>query len=71
MKNTILIYCILFLSIVMGGKVQAQDWPNLNKYQNENTKLAPPEPGKKRILFIGFEKSKNFNFNSFSFWLCV
>lgn len=53
MKNTILIYYILFLLLFMGGKVKAQDWPNLNKYQNENTKLAPPEPGKKRILFIG------------------
>ena len=53
MKNTILIYCILFLLLFMGGKVKAQDWPNLNKYQNENTKLAPPETGKKRIVFIG------------------
>lgn len=53
MKNKKLVYCILFLTIIMGGKVKAQDWPNLNKYQNENTKLAPREPGKKRILFIG------------------
>jgi hypothetical protein len=45
MKNIKLIYSILFLSIVMGGKVQAQDWPNLNKYQNENANLKPVTPG--------------------------
>ena len=53
MKNIKLIYSILFLSIVMGGKVQAQDWPNLNKYQNENANLKPIAPGQKRIVFMG------------------
>jgi lysophospholipase L1-like esterase len=52
MKNIKLIYSILFL-IVMGGKVQAQDWPNLNKYQNENANLKPIAPGQKRIVFMG------------------
>lgn len=37
----------------MGGKVQAQDWPNLNKYQNENANLKPVAQGDKRIVFIG------------------
>nr|WP_314895564.1 SGNH/GDSL hydrolase family protein [uncultured Flavobacterium sp.] len=53
MKNITLIYCILFLSIFMGGKAQAQDWPNLNKYQNENMNLKPAEAGQKRIVFMG------------------
>lgn len=53
MKNIKLIYSILFLSIVMGGKVQAQDWPSLNKYQNENANLKPIAPGDKRIVFMG------------------
>ena len=53
MKNIKLIYSILFLSIIMGGKVQAQDWPNLNKYQNENANLKPVAQGDKRIVFIG------------------
>ena len=48
MRNTTLIYYILFLSIAMGGKVQAQDWPNLNKYQNENANLKPVSSGQKR-----------------------
>lgn len=37
----------------MGGKIQAQDWANLNKYQNENITLKPLESGQKRILFMG------------------
>jgi len=37
----------------MTGKIQAQDWANLNKYQNENAKLQPLEPGQKRIVFMG------------------
>ncbi|SFF06550.1 SGNH/GDSL hydrolase family protein [Flavobacterium xueshanense] len=53
MKNIKLIYSILFLSIIMGGKVQAQDWPNLNKYQIENANLKPVAQGDKRIVFIG------------------
>ncbi|WP_426092526.1 SGNH/GDSL hydrolase family protein [Flavobacterium sp. DSR3-2] len=53
MKNIKLIYSILFLSIIMGGKVRAQDWPNLNKYQNENANLKPVAQGDKRIIFIG------------------
>ena len=53
MKNIKLIYSILFLSIVMGGKVQAQDWPNLNKYREQNANLKPIAPGQKRIVFMG------------------
>jgi len=37
----------------MGGQLQAQDWANLNKYQNENTALKPLELGQKRTVFMG------------------
>jgi lysophospholipase L1-like esterase len=53
MKSIKLIYSILILSIFMGGKAQAQDWPNLNKYQNGNANLAPTAAGQKRIVFMG------------------
>lgn len=53
MKNIISNYFILLLVLFMGGKAQAQDWPNLNKYQNENTNLKPAESGQKRIVFMG------------------
>jgi lysophospholipase L1-like esterase len=53
MRKTKSIYCLLFLSIFMGGKVKAQDWPNLNRYKNENTALKPAESGQKRIVFMG------------------
>ncbi|HEY4627982.1 MAG TPA: SGNH/GDSL hydrolase family protein [Flavobacterium sp.] len=53
MKKIKLIHCLLLVSIFMGGKVKAQDWPNLNRYQNENAILKPVEAGQKRIVFMG------------------
>lgn len=53
MKNIKSIYYLLILTIFMGGKLQAQDWANLNKYQNENASLKPLENGQKRIVFMG------------------
>jgi lysophospholipase L1-like esterase len=53
MRKTKLFYYLLLVSIFMGGKVNAQDWPNLNRYQNENTVLKPVEAGQKRIVFMG------------------
>ena len=53
MRKTKSFYYLLLVSIFMGGKVNAQDWPNLNRYQNENTVLKPVEAGQKRIVFMG------------------
>ncbi|HTD42223.1 MAG TPA: SGNH/GDSL hydrolase family protein [Mucilaginibacter sp.] len=43
------------------------DWPNLRKYQDENSKLPPPAAGENRVVFMGnsiteFWKSYNANF---------
>lgn len=53
MKNLKSIYYILILSLFMGEQLQAQDWANLNKYQNENAVLQPLNPGQKRTVFMG------------------
>lgn len=53
MKKIQFLYSILLLSIIMGGKAQAQDWPNLSKYQEENAQLKPVAPGEKRIVLMG------------------
>ena len=29
------------------------DWPNLSRYQNENTSVGLPEKGKQRVVFMG------------------
>ena len=39
--------------VIMAGKIQAQDWANLNKYQTQNAKLQNPTAGEKRIIFFG------------------
>ena len=53
MKNLKPIYYIIILSLFMGEQIQAQDWSNLNKYQNENATLKPLEPSQKRAVFMG------------------
>lgn len=53
MKNLKPIYYILILTLFMGGKIQAQDWANLKKYQNQNATLQPIKPGQKRTVFMG------------------
>jgi lysophospholipase L1-like esterase len=30
-----------------------RDWPNLARYRDENSKLAVPAPGEKRVVFMG------------------
>ncbi len=37
----------------MREKLQAQDWANLNKYQNENATLLAKAPGEQRVVFMG------------------
>ena len=53
MKNLKSIYFILLLSLIMAQNAEAQDWANLNKYQNENAILPPLTSGQKRIVFMG------------------
>ena len=53
MKNSKLILSILFLSMFTTAFSYAQDWANLNRFKNENAKLAVPLPGEKRIVFMG------------------
>jgi lysophospholipase L1-like esterase len=53
MRNIQLIYTILFLAIVMGAPIHAQDWPNLSKYHEQNVALKPPTTGQQRIVFMG------------------
>jgi lysophospholipase L1-like esterase len=65
MKNIKSIYYILILTIFMGGKIQAQDWANLNKYQNENATLKPLEPGQKRTVFMGDSITEGWPFLEF------
>ncbi|MBA4317425.1 MAG: acylhydrolase [Flavobacterium sp.] len=49
----------------MAGKIQAQDWANLNKYQTENATLKPLEPGQKRIVFMGDSITEGWPFLEF------
>lgn len=45
---------LLFLiAILFSFQAQAQDWPNLARYEKENASLPRPLPGENRIVFMG------------------
>jgi lysophospholipase L1-like esterase len=53
MEKMKLIYGIVLLSMLLGEFSYAQDWANLGRYRNENTKLGSPSSGESRIVFMG------------------
>ena len=53
MKNLKLFFVILVLLMFTGGFSYAQDWPNLNRFKDENAKLGLPSPGENRVVFMG------------------
>ena len=45
------VYLLLFLCTFNFS--YAQDWPNLNRYKNDNLKLGLPQKGENRVVFMG------------------
>lgn len=43
----------LFAVVFLAGSSLAQDWANTSRFKDENTKLAPPSSGEKRVVFMG------------------
>lgn len=43
----------IILLCLFTASSQAQDWPNLKRYQNENAALTAPKPDENRIVFMG------------------
>lgn len=39
--------------ILLGGIAEAQDWPNLARYREANSKTTPPSEGESRVVFMG------------------
>jgi len=53
MKTFKLFLPVVFLSMIIGEVSQAQDWANLTRFREENIKAGVPEPGVKRVVFMG------------------
>mgnify|MGYP003642258037 FL=1 len=51
MKKNILKLSILFLC--MSTTIQAQDWPNFERFKTANEKIGLPQNGEKRVVFMG------------------
>jgi lysophospholipase L1-like esterase len=41
------------LAAVVRNDVRLRDWPNLTRYREMNSALAPPAPGEPRVVFMG------------------
>ncbi|WP_313783224.1 SGNH/GDSL hydrolase family protein [Flagellimonas profundi] len=52
-KQTILWIMLSFLGLSSASKINAQDWPNLEKYNNANAELPAPANGENRVVFMG------------------
>jgi lysophospholipase L1-like esterase len=48
-RNLPIILILIFLTI----ESEAQDWPNLNRFQKANLELGSPKPNEDRVVFIG------------------
>lgn len=53
MKGIKLAVAAFLLSTIISGFSQAQDWPNLERFKDENAELGLPKPDEKRIVFMG------------------
>lgn len=53
MKTYRLFFGLLLSSFLMGQKLQAQDWPNLNKYQKDNLRLQNEPTTSNGVVFMG------------------
>jgi lysophospholipase L1-like esterase len=51
MKKLLII--LLSFSAITVKAQQNQDWPNLKRYEGENSKVLPPAAGEKRVVFMG------------------
>ena len=44
---------VLFLGITFCQNINAQDWPNLNRFKKQNESLAAPSMDEQRVVFMG------------------
>ena len=65
----------IFLSLwfIIPFNLFGQDWPDLNRYRDDNAKLGSPATNESRIVFMGnsiTEGWSNFHPDFFSLQLC-
>lgn len=53
MKTSKTHYSLLFVFFMALTVTQAQDWPNLNRFQEANAQVKPPAKGEDRVVFMG------------------
>lgn len=47
------LYSLVVFLIISTVCLQAQDWPDLNRFRSANSKLSAPKKGENRVVFMG------------------
>ncbi len=58
----------IFLGFCFIPTIQAQDWPNLERYKKDNAQLETPGPEADRIVFMGNSITESWANDSLSFF---
>ncbi|MEG2675276.1 MAG: SGNH/GDSL hydrolase family protein [Muribaculaceae bacterium] len=62
-------FLISIISIIaMCATLSAQDWPNLNRFRDANSKLPPPTATENRVVFLGNSIFEQWNIVQHEFW---
>jgi len=51
MKKNVILLSLLFAAATAGA--QNKDWPNIGKYEKDNTAAPAPQKGEKRVVYMG------------------
>lgn len=52
-KFQLMVFAFALFGFLKQNTINAQDWPNLAKYQEANAKVQPPKAGENRVVFMG------------------
>lgn len=76
-----IVYLILLLNFLGAGQTieaqkekkeilytNTQDWPNLNRFKDDNMKIGPPKEGENRVVFMGNSITEGWLFHSPDFF---
>lgn len=60
---------LIFLIMIQSSLLQAQDWPDLARYKNENAQLGLPKATENRVVFMGNSITESWRQMSPDFFL--
>jgi lysophospholipase L1-like esterase len=63
-----LLVILLSLTTLTAIAQDNTDWPNIKKYEDQNSKIPPPAPGEKRVVFMGNSITEGWKYTDSAFF---